>query len=409
MPLFRRRLRAFSSKVDTGLRRENAIKQRARAPFRVNRNGKGSRFLFACLPLIVAPYAACAQDHLAGPKIELGIGWSALNINDIEFTAITDAFFTEVLDHQTNEDGELDGYKLTGEFSGFMPHRRGNWLASYGVRGFYSHYEDDEQTRCVFTATTDCFFIPLVDPDPTGTVNLGPEASGGFGDWLTDVSRSVTYWGAAVEMNLARDSVMAGLKDGGGSLKDAPAPVVVEASPFVWKVGLGARRLDQSTSLFSEDRGPTLDPVTLNDELDTTYYGGYFGFVTTKPLGGQFRLKLNAETGLYYADADYEGTYTATASLGNNQPVDQTIELSDSGAAFIGLLNLAIERDIGPATLSLFGEAEWISYAPKVLYNDTDRAGGFPFDITGSQDGTEIGGGSALTYTVGARLTVPLR
>jgi general secretion pathway protein J len=33
--------RAFSSKVDTGLRRENAIKQRVRAPFRFNRNGKG--------------------------------------------------------------------------------------------------------------------------------------------------------------------------------------------------------------------------------------------------------------------------------------------------------------------------------------------------------------------------------
>ena len=35
--------RAFSSKVDAGLRRENATKQRTRAPFRFNRNGKGSR------------------------------------------------------------------------------------------------------------------------------------------------------------------------------------------------------------------------------------------------------------------------------------------------------------------------------------------------------------------------------
>ena len=34
--------RAFSSKVDTGLRRENATRQRDRAPFRFNRNGKGS-------------------------------------------------------------------------------------------------------------------------------------------------------------------------------------------------------------------------------------------------------------------------------------------------------------------------------------------------------------------------------
>jgi hypothetical protein len=33
---------AFSSEVDTGSRRENATKQKIRAPFRFNRNGKGS-------------------------------------------------------------------------------------------------------------------------------------------------------------------------------------------------------------------------------------------------------------------------------------------------------------------------------------------------------------------------------
>jgi Flp pilus assembly protein TadG len=38
----RARPRAFSSEVDTGSRRENATKQRIRAPFRLNRNGKGS-------------------------------------------------------------------------------------------------------------------------------------------------------------------------------------------------------------------------------------------------------------------------------------------------------------------------------------------------------------------------------
>ena len=37
--------RAFSSEVDTGSREENASKQETRAPFRFNRNGKGSRKL----------------------------------------------------------------------------------------------------------------------------------------------------------------------------------------------------------------------------------------------------------------------------------------------------------------------------------------------------------------------------
>jgi general secretion pathway protein I len=38
-----RKTGAFSSEVDTGSREENASKQEIRAPFRFNRNGKGSR------------------------------------------------------------------------------------------------------------------------------------------------------------------------------------------------------------------------------------------------------------------------------------------------------------------------------------------------------------------------------
>jgi hypothetical protein len=367
-----------------------------------------SRAAWLALLVVGAAPLATPSGVLAGesdhPKFEVGIGWSFLHINDIEFTAVTDFFVTEVIDHQTDHDGELNGYKLTAGLTGLMAHRRGDWLASVGVKGFYSRYEDEEDGRCTFTAGTDCVFIPIVDPDP-GII----DSSGGlFSDWFTSTDRSVTYWGAAVELSLTRYSAGGGLKDGGGSLKDAPAPVA-EPSPFTWKVGLGARRLDQQTDLFSEDLGPTLDPVTLSDDLDTTYYGAYVGFTTVKPIGGDFRLRLSGETGLYYADTEYFGAYTGSASLGTDQPVAESIALDDSRAAFIGTLNLSLEREVGWATVALFGEAEWLSYAPKVLYNDVDRAGGFPFDVNGTQDGTELGGGSALTYTLGARVSVPLR
>ena len=46
---------------------------------------------------------------------------------------------------------------------------------------------------------------------------------------------------------------------------------------------------------------------------------------------------------------------------------------------------------------------------PKVLYNDTDLNGGVPFDVVGFQNGTVLGEGSALSYTVGARLSMPLQ
>ena len=349
---------------------------------------------------------AAAQEPR--PALQFGIGASGLHLDDIEFTAITDFFVTEVQDHQSDHDGDFNGYKLTGELSGLLPHRRGEWLAALAVRGFYARYEDEQQSRCVFTADTDCAFFPLFDPDPTGTITSpGGSGSGGFfSDWRTSVDREAVHWGAALEMNLSRHGAPASFKDTPGSLKDAP--VAVEPVPFQWRTGLAVRRFDQKSSLVSVDFGPTQDPVTLDDNLDATYYGGYVGFSTWKPLAGGFRVKLSGETGLYYADADYKGAYTASASLGDDSPIAQSVKLSDSAPAFIGLLNVALERDFGPATLGLFGEAEWISYVPKVLYNDTDLNGGVPFDVVGVQNGTVLGEGSALSYTVGVRLSVPL-
>ncbi len=214
--------------------------------------------------LVLSLSMAAAQEPR--PTLEFGIGASALRLSDIEFAAITDFFVTEVEDHQTNHDGDFNGYKLTGELSGLMPTQRGDWMTSLAVKGFYARYQDDQQTRCLFTATTDCVFLPLFDPDPTGTITSpGGSGSGGFfSDWLTNVDREVVHWGAAVEVDLSRFSASApSLKDGGGSLKDAP--VAVAPVPFEWRAGVAARRLDQKTSLISIDRGLTQDPVTLNE------------------------------------------------------------------------------------------------------------------------------------------------
>lgn len=350
----------------------------------------------ALLLLELSP--ATAQQP--GPKFEMGIGWSALHLDDIEFSARTNAIVTEIIDHDSNHDGELNGYKLTGELSGLAPTERGAWLMTVALRSFYSRYEDDQQSRCLFTPDSDCAFIPLIDPDPT-TPSLG-QATGGLGsDWLTSVERKAVYWGAALELDFDRHSTPA------PSLKD---PSAIPPPPlFLWRAGLSLRRLDQDTSLTSEDVGLLADPVLLTEDLNTNYFGGYFGFKTLKPLDHGLRLKLGGETGLYYADTDYQGSYSSSASLAGPPVGPQSITLSESAPAFIGLLNMALERDFGTVTLSIFGEAEWISYVPKVLYNDTDLNGGVPFDIVGTQNGTELGDGSAISYTVGARVSVPLQ
>lgn len=360
-----------------------------------------------------------AAAQTTPPTVSLGVGWSALHLDNTEFASVTDFFVTEVIGKTEDHDGQLNGARLSGEIAGLLSRSYGSWQGEAALKGFYSQYESDQSSRCAFSGTdTDCVFFPLFDPnpegrDPEGTgkkdpSNYAPDLSGGFfSDWRTQTEREATHWGVAVEWRFRRGEALPSLKDGtAASLKDAP--VAQQSSSFEWRTGLAFRKLDQKLKLTSTDLGPTADPVTLHDDLDSSYYGAYIGFGASRALGWGYRLSLSGETGLYYSDSKYDGKYTATDTLGGG-PISQAISLSDDSPAFIGMLGVSLEKQVSFGTLGLFGEAEWISHVPKVLYNDVDRNGGFPFDTIGAQDGTEIGSGSAFGYTLGARVSIPLR
>ncbi len=375
------------------------------------------RWAAAFVALTGMPWHAAAQT--SPPTVNVGIGWSALHLDKTEFTSVTDFFVTEVTGKTEDHDGQFDGARISGEIAGFLPRSHGSWQSQAALKGFYSRYENEQSSACAFSGTdSDCVFFPLFDPnpegrDPTGSdkkdpSNYAPDLSGGFfSDWRTQTEREATHWGVAVEWRFRRGRDLSSLKDGTGvSLKDA-APIQ-QPSSFEWRTGLAFRKLDQKLKLTSTDFGPTADPVTLHDDLDSSYYGAYAGFAAARDLGLGYRLVLSGETGLYYSDTRYDGKYTATDTLGGG-PISQSVGLSDNSPAFIGMLGIALERHLPFGTLGVFGEAEWISHMPKVLYNDVDRNGGFPFDTIGAQDGTELGSGSAFGYTLGARVSIPLR
>ena len=71
---------AFSSEVDTGSRQENASNQESRAPFRFNRNGKGSS-LTARLPWLVAfSFGLLHGFGFAGALAEVGLPQHAIPV-----------------------------------------------------------------------------------------------------------------------------------------------------------------------------------------------------------------------------------------------------------------------------------------------------------------------------------------
>jgi hypothetical protein len=349
--------------------------------------------------LAVANGAAPTSGSVASPNgivMSIDVGYSYLDLGSTKFTQIVDWLNLNVIGQVTDHDGEFDGVRTNLSFANLA---RGNLFgqrASLGVRGFYGHYEGDQNSSCTFVnLVSDCAVFPLVDPRSAG----GADYSGGlFSDWRAHTSREVHNWGVAVEAVFGTTEAQGGIKD---------TPVLVE-TPFQWRLGAAVKGLNQRTRYHAEDFGPLADPVTLSDKLDTTYYGAYVGFNTRQDLGGGYLLLLSGEGGIYYADTDYSGYYFATDRFSSPGPLEQRLSLSDDKAAFIGTLGLELRRNFGMATVGLFAEAEWYSYAPNMRYNNYDHNGGGILDLVGNNDGTSIGDGSAFVYTVGGRVTVPL-
>jgi hypothetical protein len=343
---------------------------------------------------LAAPAVAFAGE---GVQVEVGGGFSETIVGKTKVTTRTDFFVTGVKDHVTDHDGFVPGGRIQGAVSAPLPWTVSSYGTSVALKGFYGSYSGTQRSRCYFSATQDCAFVPLYDPSPA-TVDI---AGGFLSRWNTVTKKDVEHFGGAVELRFEKGAVVSA-----GGLKDAP---VVEPSGFQWRVGAGVRRFDQNTRLYSVDTGPTEDPVHLGEKLATDYYGGYLGFTIRQPLPAGFRVAFSGDGGAYVGDTKYGGRFSASALLGSGLPIAQTLSLSSQEPAFISSLGLTLERDIGPVTVGVFGEGEWISNVPTLKYNDWDRASTTLTTLQGTQDGTKIGSTSALTYTAGLKVTVPFK
>jgi hypothetical protein len=310
-------------------------------------------------------------------------------------TVVGGPFFDQALGRIEDHDGDFTGMRYELRLTKMAEHTfdTGEKM-TFGVGGFFAHYDETQQSHCNFTATTDCAMVNIVDFDPEQENNTGP-----FGKLSTTTERDVYYWGAAIEARLGRTMQ--------GSLKDSPLSMTYD-SPF--KVGLGVRGLNQRGNLHSIDTSVP-DPVDYNERVDTVYYGGFLGIEQAFPIGGGWQLLVNGTAGAYEAYTDYEGRYLSYVPIGGQNYVLERGAVDDAAekTSFIGTVRLDLTRSLGWASLGVYGEAEYISYVPKVLYNNNDYAGGSPFGIAGTQCETFLVGDSAFNYTLGLSLAVPIR
>jgi hypothetical protein len=332
----------------------------------------------------------------SGAELIVTTGYSKLDLPAMKMTTLVGGkFFDKAIKQIENHDGDLDGARVDARLANIAEHTFADgqhWLG-FGVSGFFARYNDADKSSCHYTAKKDCAQVNIVDFDHKEENNTGP-----FGKLNINTRRDVYHWGAAVDARFGWVSE-GGLKGAIQSLK--------YVSPF--KFGIAVRGLNQHNELHAVDKGVKY-PADYDEKLDTRYYGAYFGIEHKMPIHHGWSLTFDGTAGGYHTYTNYEGRYMAYIPIGGEDCIQEIggIDKSSERTSFIGTLRVGLERTMTWASFGLYGQAEYLSYVPKVLYNNDDKAGGSPFGIVGTQVGTRLTSDSAVSYTGGVSLTIPI-
>ena len=337
---------------------------------------------------MLAPVSAAANDGLEShpepgfqPTISIGVGHTTLMLPEVEFTHLSEQFGDDTLFKFENHDGEVDGVRIDMALD-FLRLPLGNWIETVGIKGFYASLESNSELICdEAPASTNCTYGPLFIDDP-----FFEDKKDSNEDMLQTTDREVEFWGVALESRFH----LSGNDD--------------QIPPFALKAGLAFKAIDQKIDIHGEDIEIVDDVFDYSEALETDYWGAYLGLQKHWAIGAGFSLLLDAEAGLYYADTTYRGHLVATGLIPEDFGNEQ-LSLDDQQVAGIGALRLEGRKAFGPFTASLYGEAELYSYVPKMNYKDTE----IDFiPVTGFTPVTNIERDSAMAYSLGGRLSVPL-
>ena len=335
------------------------------------------------------------QIPLNNKVIATSVGYGLLKVPSTKMTTVTDAFLTKTRGHIQDHNGFVDGARISVDLGQLQPGTTPTDMqTNLNFKGFYGHYSTKDISGCRWSTRNDCMFINIQDKYSNSDNNTGP-----FGVLFTRTKKQVDHWGVSVDSPILERVATNHPTHGAGYI----------TVPTSWKFGISMKAIEQKTDLYGIDTSVP-DPVNYDEKLDTYYYGVYASYNKHYNVFKDYKLKLNAEAGIYYADTNYEGKYVAFVPIGGSSYTLDTGYAQDDKQhqAFIGSLGIDLSRNVGFGTLSLIGKAEYYSYAPRVNYNDNDLGGGSVLDLVGSQVGTEIDEDHAFSFSVGSRMNIPL-
>ncbi|MBN2301380.1 MAG: outer membrane beta-barrel protein [Lentisphaerae bacterium] len=326
----------------------------------------------------------------SGAELALSVGPSFFVLPEIFMTSVVGGkFFDEAQFQIEDHDGNVNGIRTDIGLDNFAQTQLSDGvLLSFGIDGFYGSFSGSDRSTCAFTATTDCAFVNILDFDLNEENNTGS-----FGDFFTDTERNVQHWGVSLHLRPG-DKIDNSLKDTTKFNTHSPL-----------RFGFSLRGLTDETDLSSFD--PLVPkPVEYDATIETYYYGAFVGIEKTVPLNDGWSLTLDGTGGVYYAETDYEGQYLGYVPVGANDFIVEkgALNLENDKATFIGGVDVSLEKKLEFGSISLFGSAEYIGYVPSVAINNNDNAGGSPFGVAGTQNGTRLNDDDAMNYSAGVKL-----
>jgi len=354
---------------------------------------RGGFFLVACglLMFLGASVSGARAEGTFGvqapagafqPTLTIGVSHARLHLPEIEFTHLSEQVFDDTLFKFENHDGEVDGGRLDIAFDAFAL-RRGSWTEIVSIKGFYAALDSSNTLICdQAPVTTNCTYGPLVQDNP-----LIEDKKDSNDDMLQTAHRDVDHWGVALESRFIL-----------GDVEPGREPL------FAAKAGLAYKAINQDNKVEGADIDVADDVFTYDESLDTSYWGAFIGLQKIWPVGAGFSVLVDGEVGLYYADTDYSGSFVASGTLPEDFANEQ-LSLEDQQVSAIGALRVEARKAFPRFTTALYGEAELYSYIPKMDYKDTEID---ILPVTGFTPVTRIERGSAVAYSLGGRVSVPI-
>ena len=137
-------------------------------------------------------------------------------------------------------------------------------------------------------------------------------------------------------------------------------------------LGPSYKRLTQEADVFAyeSNRDPDVNFMTLQEDLNASYYGGVLGLRFDVPFKTRWRFLADGKLGIYHLNAGYEGrqrTFLSSSGTGSNRHTN--LNLSDSAiAATLGLRASLSVVFLESMTLQLGTGLEYLSHAPTMRY-----------------------------------------